>query len=92
MKVKEVKEIINGLSDDCRIDFYVVPSYPNKFDAEEDEDFDIPLLDGGEICTTMADDDDSPSIEIGFRISEHNRVGELSEHNINYNHNDLVEI
>ena len=83
MKVKELKEIINGLSDDCRIDFYVVPSYPDKFDAEEDERFDIPLLEGGEICTTMADDYDNPNIEIGFRIDSHNRFGDKINHNIN---------
>ena len=72
MKVKELKEIINGLSNDCRIDFYVVPSHPDKFDVAEDEKFDIPLLEGGEICTTMADDYDNPNIEIGFRIDSQN--------------------
>ena len=50
MRVKELKEIINGLSDDCRIDFYVVPSYPDKFDAEEDEieDLGAPVVKGDE--------------------------------------------
>jgi hypothetical protein len=87
MRVKELKEIINGLSDDCRIDFYVVPSYPDKFDAEEDERFDIPLLEGGEICTYMADDYDNPNIEIGFRIDSHNRFGYKINHNINKKQN-----
>jgi hypothetical protein len=85
MNIRELKEIINGLSDDCRIDFYVVPSYPEKFDATEDERFDIPLLEGDPICTTMADDYDNPSIEIGFRIDSHNRFGDKINHNINKN-------